>query len=84
MDNKQFIEETRADVEQLLLDQNAELGVLLKIVLQGADRPGVSDEEVFEVLNDLADSLIMKSPEAALQFRKDVEAELEKDKNGLV
>ena len=72
MDKKEFLEETREDVEQLLFDQNAEIGVLIKIILDGVKKGMATSEEVIKVIDEFADSLIAKSPEAALQFRKEV------------
>lgn len=78
MSKEEVIKEAKEDVDALLRDQNAEIGVLLKIIIQGRNKPGVTIDEVFQVLEEFSDSMIAKSPEAALEFRRDVEREAKK------
>ena len=72
-------DELTSDLEQLLLDQNAEIGVLLKIILQGYTNKAAPVEEVIQIISNFADALILKSPEAALSFRKEVEEKTNND-----
>lgn len=78
MNIEDFVEMARYDMEQVVEEDRAHLGVVLKIFIDGYKSRLMGAEDTLKLIETLADTLIDKSPEAALEMRIQIDREAKK------